>query len=540
MSNETFSGGDSLEPGSMQYYTHRAMMRNELRGGQGAYELSNAVLGASGPSFGPFQYDLGGNQHGRDLLESIAAGAKDAQGNLIVSAQDLSSIKQHLYKPFDSFSADDRHVYAQMKPKIDQSLSSASGVQAVNQDYLPGVDAKVNAMNSIAAGIQNEANRNFVQNSPVAKLIVLDTANQYGPPVNNGLKTFLNMSKDDPAMPMPGRTHPATITVEGEFGLKDLIRYKLETQYGQNDAGAKDVLRRISNIVEAVGVDEVKASLSSDDKQFLATGLKDYLQDHGRDPNILQKKELDALAQVGGWSVDHHHSQHGGQRSHAMKLGSTGDDVANLQKSLQGLGYTDARGQPLQPDGHFGPSTHAAVQAFQTAHDLKPDGVAGSATLKAMEEQTQSRTNSTYQWQCPARLDDPAHPDNALYLQTRSLVHQLDQQNGRTPDQRSDQLASALTVSARASGLQRIDQIALSEDASALWGAQRPPGVRDHLFDQHCKVETVQSLNMPMEQSGAQWPQAMQQFQQHQEQAQQQQTLQQDQAVQQASPAMQR
>ena len=121
--------------------------------------------------------------------------------------------------------------------------------------------------------------------------------------------------------------------------------------------------------------------------------------------------------------------------------------------------------------------------------------------------------------QIPARLDDTAHPDNAFYCKTRDLVHQLDQQNGRTPDQRSDQLAAALTVQARADGLQRIDQVALSLDASALWGAQRPPGVRDHFFDKHCRVDTVEGLNTPMEQSSAKWPQAMEQFQQ-QEQAQ--------------------
>ncbi|MFC4763899.1 XVIPCD domain-containing protein [Dyella koreensis] len=226
------------------------------------------------------------------------------------------------------------------------------------------------------------------------------------------------------------------------------------------------------------------------------------------------------------------HVQHPG----TLREHDRGSEVGALQTKLGGLGYSDARGNPLVADNDFGSSTKVAVEAFQRDHGLKSDGIAGPATLKAIEEQTQALAqakSSANQWQCPVRLDDSAHPDNAFYLKTRELVHQLDQQNGRTPDQRSDQLASALTVSGRASGLQRIDQIALSEDASALWGAQRPPGVRDHFFDQHCKVNTMQALNTSMEQSGAQWPQAMQQFQ-HQEQAQkQQQVQQQDQAMQQ-------
>ena len=137
----------------------------------------------------------------------------------------------------------------------------------------------------------------------------------------------------------------------------------------------------------------------------------------------------------------------------------------------------------------------------------------------------------------PARLDHPDHPDHAFYNRTRSLVHQLDQLNGRTPDQRSDQLAAATTVAARAQGLQRIDKIALSDDASTLWAVQRPAGVRDAFFDQQCKLSTVQGLNAPMEQSAAQWPQAMQQFHQHQEQAQQRQQQSQQQGQHQAAPA---
>lgn len=235
-------------------------------------------------------------------------------------------------------------------------------------------------------------------------------------------------------------------------------------------------------------------------------------------------------------------SEERNSRVAVLRQGMSGDKVGELQTKLGDLGYTDLHGNILASDNDFGPSTKAAVEAFQRDQGLKSDGVAGSDTLKALEAQTKALTQaskSSYEWQCPARLDDPTHPDNAFYLRTRDLVYQLDQQNGRTPDQRSDQLASALTVSARVAGLQRIDQVALSEDASALWGAQRPPGARDHFFDQHCKVPTVEALNTPMEQSGAQWPQAMQQFREHEQAQQQQQTQQQEQTAQpQATPAI--
>ena len=210
-----------------------------------------------------------------------------------------------------------------------------------------------------------------------------------------------------------------------------------------------------------------------------------------------------------------------GRGAHSHNISN--DDIKQLQGQLNQLGYTDTRGHALEADGVMGPSTRAAVEAFQRDHGLDPDGVVGPKTSAALIEATEPVASHAQVPLCPTRLDDPTHPDNGFYLRTRDLVYRLDQDHGRTPDHHSDQLASALTVQARADGLQRIDQVALSQDASSLWGAQRPPGARDHFFDQLCNVNTVQGMNTPMEQSGAQWPQAMQQFQERQEQAQAQQ-----------------
>lgn len=119
----------------------------------------------------------------------------------------------------------------------------------------------------------------------------------------------------------------------------------------------------------------------------------------------------------------------------------------------------------------------------------------------------------------PRRLDDPLHPDHALYRQARDHVVALDRSLGRTPDAHTDQLASAAAVQARADGLQRIDQVALSSDGQRLWAVQTPPGRTDHLFDLRTSVPTGEAMT-PMEQSGAKWPQAMQQFEQAQAQQQ--------------------
>jgi len=107
VSERTFSGGDVFSRDSLEYRTYLIMMKSELRDGAGAYEMSNAVSGRSGPSLGPFQYDIGSNRNGRNLLESIARTAIDVQGHRILSDEELEYIKGHFYKPFGEFTAAD-------------------------------------------------------------------------------------------------------------------------------------------------------------------------------------------------------------------------------------------------------------------------------------------------------------------------------------------------------------------------------------------------------------------------------------------------
>lgn len=63
-----------------------------------------------------------------------------------------------------------------------------------------------------------------------------------------------------------------------------------------------------------------------------------------------------------------------------LKQGSSGPDVQDLQQKLKDLGF-----DPNGVDGNFGPGTKAAVIAFQQSKGLQADGIAGPATLAALQ-----------------------------------------------------------------------------------------------------------------------------------------------------------
>jgi N-acetylmuramoyl-L-alanine amidase len=69
-----------------------------------------------------------------------------------------------------------------------------------------------------------------------------------------------------------------------------------------------------------------------------------------------------------------------------LMLGSTGDDVAQLQQRLNNLGFLCGN-----VDGDFGPLTQDAVIRFQKVKGFVPDGIVGPATLAAMSVQSTSR-----------------------------------------------------------------------------------------------------------------------------------------------------
>jgi hypothetical protein len=97
-------------------------------------------------------------------------------------------------------------------------------------------------------------------------------------------------------------------------------------------------------------------------------------------------------------------------------------------------------------------------------------------------------------------LDDPAHRHHALYAQASRGVHVLDARLDRTPDIRSEQLGGALAVAALKAGLDRIDHVVISDDATRVFAVQGTPGSPQSRV---AWVETVAATQQPLARSTA-------------------------------------
>lgn len=133
----------------------------------------------------------------------------------------------------------------------------------------------------------------------------------------------------------------------------------------------------------------------------------------------------------------------------ALRHGDRSEDVRTLQQQLNQLGVRDAHGKALSEDGHFGDNTRAAVRAFQKAHALEQDGVVGSQTGKALQQQLQDREQAAPQVQRVPGLEDPGHPNHALHQALRT----------RLPSPLSDDAAAHVTAQAVRAGIDSPDKL---------------------------------------------------------------------------------
>jgi putative chitinase len=180
----------------------------------------------------------------------------------------------------------------------------------------------------------------------------------------------------------------------------------------------------------------------------------------------------------------------------ALRQGTRGESVRELQTKLGQLGYASADGKSIKADGSFGPGTRDLVKAFQHNNHLKADGVAGPGTLQAVDAKLKERGAPS---QSQGQITDANHAGNAMYKQAKSALEKIDSQYGRKPDQMTDNAAAAVAMAAQKAGLTRIDHLELGgSDNSKIVAVQGTPG---NAHSKVIDVDTMVALNTPLAQS---------------------------------------
>ena len=225
--------------------------------------------------------------------------------------------------------------------------------------------------------------------------------------------------------------------------------------------------------------------------------------DHTLDLNISRNGKTEQLLHVTHpgivshgrpGSADHAAGDHV-QHASTLREHDRGAAVRDLQSQLIQLGLLDSHGHALNLDGNFGADTKAAIEKFQAAHNLTPDGIAGRETLGALHRAAHPPQPT---------LADATHPGHSIYQQAQGAVHRLDAQHGRTPDQHSDNLAAALAVAAHRDGMSGVDHVVLSDDANRAFAIQ---GDLNSPLKRYTDVNVTQAIGTPVAQSSAQWQQ---------------------------------
>jgi predicted chitinase len=104
----------------------------------------------------------------------------------------------------------------------------------------------------------------------------------------------------------------------------------------------------------------------------------------------------------------------------ASSHGMSKQKTEQVQTLLNTHGYVDSNGKPLVVDGHAGKETRLAIERFQADHQLKPDGIVGPATLKALQQTPQQDKSTSAPTATPAA---PAAVTHAATHATVALSH---------------------------------------------------------------------------------------------------------------------
>ena len=161
----------------------------------------------------------------------------------------------------------------------------------------------------------------------------------------------------------------------------------------------------------------------------------------------------------------------------APKVSAEGMSLKEVQKVLNAIGFRDSDGKALAVDGILGKNTKAAVEKFQIANRLQPDGIPGEGTKSALAE----------------KFNDIRHKDFNLVNNIRDKLHTAEAKIGKVWNGASENISAALGFAAKTAGIDRADAVEFSKDLAKVAVLRSGPGLTGVL----AYVVVKEAMEMP-------------------------------------------
>lgn len=273
-----FWGGDNLT--GIEKLYHETMMRNELRGGYGAYQVSFAG-GNSGISFGGNQMDISTDHSKADKFLKILSTAIDKVGNAIFSKSEMSLIAGKNNENISQKGVAPQVIFGDQLYKVNTVLASEYGQTAINKLYLDEMQTESHHIATAIQGMKNPAAKAFYS-TPTGKALLFDYHNQF----------YLSL-KDSPLLYeyIDGRFNGKSRTdfLTGQQIVAPIDSYTIEEHAGfihstkQWAINPQDCERRFNNILQVIEEYEDILSEDSSSKNPLAADTNFSLSWHDED-----------------------------------------------------------------------------------------------------------------------------------------------------------------------------------------------------------------------------------------------------------------
>ncbi len=186
--NMEFTGGDELQ--GLERIYHEVMKKNELLDGKGAYKLSFAEKGNSGPSFGGNQMDLAANPEARKIFLEIVKDAKNSDDSNILLSSDVKKIEDIFSKPKDMVGKKIDDIFEdKLAKKLNSALSSEYGIKKINEAYVKEIKERAAVVEKEISKITNPQAKAFYDTDQ-GRVLLFDFKNQYSP--KNKIVDYIN------------------------------------------------------------------------------------------------------------------------------------------------------------------------------------------------------------------------------------------------------------------------------------------------------------------------------------------------------------